>query len=115
MPDDNQGPGWSKDQLVWLARVLGFVLAPPPVSRLPATKKVIGSSQSARADARLLKLPEKEKKRYEAVAKEAKSDEERDYVGKALAANHSVSEIEAFAKKIRGKDAAWMQDNLKLT
>jgi hypothetical protein len=113
--DDNSLAGFAAEQVLWLARALGFVAPPAPKPRLPAAKKVIGSSQRDRADALLKKLSAKDQKRYDAVVKQAKSDEERDYVTKALAASHSVSEIEAFAKKIKGKDAAWMQNNLKLT
>src|SRR5260370_11017841 len=113
--EDSRATGFAQDQLLWLARALGVIIPPPPKSRLPARKQAIGSSERTRADARLQKLPEKERKRYDALVKEAKSDDERDYVAKALATNHSVAEIEAFDKKIHGKDAAWMQNNLKLT
>ena len=114
----------------WLAKALGIWSPPPPKQRLPtapkttggttapttpSAKPVLGSTQSGQADARLKKLPEKDRKRYEAVVSTAKSDSERGYLTKALASNHSIDEIEAFAKKIQGKDEKWQQDNLKLT
>jgi hypothetical protein len=99
----------------WLARALGVIIKPPPKLRLPTADKVIGSTQVKQVQTRLKKMPEKEVKRYEATIDAAKSDEERDYLAKSLASNHSVDEIETFAKKIKGKDAKWMQDNLKLT
>jgi hypothetical protein len=37
------------------------------------------------------------------------------YLYKALAAGHPLSAIRTFADAIRGKDSAWMQDNLQLT
>ena len=116
MADDDSGfVGLALEQVFWLARALGVMVPPAPKPRLPAAAKVLGSSQRTRAEERLNKLSPKERKRYDAIVQKAKSDEERDYVTKALAAQHSVSEIEAFARKIQGKDAAWMQNNLKLT
>jgi hypothetical protein len=114
-PDDARTPSFDPEQLFWLARVLGIVIRPPPKPRLPAAKSVLGSTQRSRADALLAKLPEADRERFETITKHAKSNEERDYVTKALAANHSVKEIAAFAKKIRGKNAKWMQNHLKLT
>lgn len=113
----------------WLAKALGIWAPPPPKQRLPSTPKptggtptptpqakpVVGSTQKGQADARLNKLPEKDRKRYDTIVASAKSDSERGYLTKALASNHSIDEIEAFSKKIQGKDEKWQQDNLKLT
>lgn len=43
------------------------------------------------------------------------SSEFNQYLYKALAAGHPLSAISTFADAIRGKDSAWMQDNLQLT
>ena len=113
----------------WLAKALGIWAPPPPKQRLPSTPKptggtptpkpsakpVVGSTQKGQADVRLNKLPEKDRKRYDSIVASAKSDSERGYLTKALASNHSIDEIEAFSKKIQGKDEKWQQDNLKLT
>ncbi len=45
----------------------------------------------------------------------AKSDAEKEYITKGVASGHSVKELQDFAKKIQGKDAKWMQNNLSLT
>ena len=77
--------------------------------------KILGTAQSARAAALLDKLPPADKAKYQAAQDAAKSDSEKQYLTKSLAAGHSVAEIEAFQKQIAGKDAAWMKDNLSLT
>jgi hypothetical protein len=45
----------------------------------------------------------------------AKSTEEKEYLQKGIASGHSVKELQEFDKKIRGKDAKWMRNNLSLT
>src|SRR5262249_25493991 len=45
----------------------------------------------------------------------AKSEPEKQYLLKGVAAGHSVKELQDFAKKIEGKDATWMRNNLSLT
>lgn len=78
-------------------------------------RKIIGSAQRDRASKKLEGLSEVDRERFNKLADDAKSPEELDYLTKALAANHSVDDIEAFAKKINGKDKDWLQNNLKLT
>jgi hypothetical protein len=75
---------------------------------------VIGSAQQTRATALEQKLSEDDKKKYKAVL-DAATPATKDYIVKGLAANHTVAELEEFAKKISGKDAKWLQDNLSLT
>jgi hypothetical protein len=75
---------------------------------------VIGSAQAGRAAALEQKLSEEDKKKYKALL-DAATPATKDYLTKGLAANHSVAELEDFAKKIAGKDAKWLQDNLSLT
>ena len=45
----------------------------------------------------------------------ARNDTEKKFIRKALAAGNSVADIAAFAGEIRGKDEAWMLNNLMLT
>ncbi len=76
---------------------------------------ILGSAQSARAAEIEGKLSPEDQKQYKAMLDEAKSDKERQYITKGLAANHSVADLKKFAAKIAGKDAKWLQDNLSLT
>ncbi|MDC0935934.1 ATP-binding cassette domain-containing protein [Pirellulales bacterium] len=78
-------------------------------------RKIIGSAQRARAEKKLEGLSEAERERFNKLTDDAKSPEELDYITKALASNHSIDDIETFAKKINGKDKDWLQNNLKLT
>jgi chromosome segregation ATPase len=78
-------------------------------------RKIIGSAQKERAESKLNALDEESRKRFNKLAEQAKSPAELDYLTKSLAANYSIDEIEAFAKKINGKNDEWMQNNLRLT
>ena len=115
MSDGDNPFGFTAQQVLWLARVLGVMITPPAKARLPDKKVIIGSAQKERATKLFKLMTVKDRKRYEAVIKNTKSEDERDYVTKALGTSHSMDEIEAFAKKIEGKDADWLQNNLKLT
>lgn len=68
----------------------------------------------ARADAKLKKLPPEDQKKVQALLDGAKSEKEKGYLTKGLAAGHSAEELAAFAKKIEGKDETWLNDNLRL-
>ncbi len=76
---------------------------------------ILGSAQATRAAALLDKLSPDDKAKYQGLLDSAKNDQEKQYLTKALASGHSVSDIAAFQQKIAGKDAKWMQDNLSLT
>ena len=76
---------------------------------------ILGSVQSARADAVLKKMPEKDQQEVQKVMDEVESEPKKQYVLKGVAAGHNVKELQDFAKKIKGKDAKWMRDNLSLT
>lgn len=78
-------------------------------------RKIIGDAQKERADKKYKSLDDEGKKRFNKLVEGTKSSEERDYLMKSLAANYSMDDIEAFAKKINGKDKDWLQNNLKLT
>ncbi len=77
-------------------------------------RKILGSAQKARADKQLESLSEDDRKRFNKLA-DAATPEELDYLNKALASKYSMSDIEAFDKKIHGKESKWLNDNLKLT
>jgi hypothetical protein len=78
----------------------------------------INADQDARAAARLAPenttLTAEQKEAFKAL-EAAAGPAEKPQLRKALAAGHMVAEIEAFAARIRGKDEAWMRDNLRLT
>ncbi len=75
----------------------------------------ISPEQEGRAGALEKKLSPEDQTKYRALLDGAKSPKEKQFITKGLAANHSVAELAAFAAKIAGKDAKWMQDNLSLT
>ena len=75
----------------------------------------LSPQQDGRAAAIEQKLSPDDQKKYRALLDGAKSRNERQFISKGLAANHTVAELTAFAARIAGKDATWMQDNLSLT
>jgi hypothetical protein len=76
---------------------------------------IMGDTQNARADAVMKKLPEADQKEVKALLDSAKSEAEKQYLLKGVAAGHPVAELKAFAKKIEGKDETWMRDHLSVT
>lgn len=68
----------------------------------------------ARADEHMKKLKPEEQARVQALLDGAKSPKEKAYITKGLAAGHTPAELEGFAKKIAGKDDAWLNDHLRL-
>ena len=76
---------------------------------------ILGETQNARADAVLKKLPEADQKEVTKLMDSAKSEAEKQYLLKGVAAGHPVAELKQFAKKIEGKDETWMRDNLSVT
>jgi hypothetical protein len=76
---------------------------------------VLGSTQKGRAADMEEALSPADQKKYKALLTGAKTQPEKDYITKGLAAKHSVAELEKFAKKIAGKNADWLRDNLSLT
>ena len=79
------------------------------------TRQILNKHQASRAELKYKALSPDDKKAFDQAIAKAKSESEKAYLKKALAAGRSQAEIAAFADRIRGKDAAWMQDNLKLT
>jgi type VI secretion system secreted protein VgrG len=79
------------------------------------TRQILNKHQASRAELKYKALSPADQKAFDQAIAKAKSDDEKAYLKKALAAGRSTAEITAFADRIRGKDATWMQDNLKLT
>jgi hypothetical protein len=75
----------------------------------------LGSAQETRAAALEKELSPDDQKKYHDLLHRTKSAKEKDYITKGLAAKHSVADLASFARKIAGKNAKWMQDNLSLT
>lgn len=76
---------------------------------------ILGDTQNARADAVMKKLPEADQKEVKALMDSTKSEAEKQYLLKGVAAGHTVAELKEFAKKVNGKDEKWMRDNLSVT
>jgi hypothetical protein len=76
---------------------------------------ILGSAQNDRASAVLKKMKPADQAEVQKLMDSAKSEPEKQYLLKGVAAGHSVKELQDFAKKIQGKDATWMRDNLSLT
>ncbi|CAL9307543.1 hypothetical protein [Streptomyces sp. SudanB182_2057] len=58
------------------------------------------------------RLPAADRARMDRLLAGAGSPQEKAYLMKALAAGHSVDDIETFGGKIHGKDPAWLQEHL---
>jgi chaperonin cofactor prefoldin len=76
---------------------------------------ILGSAQDERSQALLKKMSAADQKAVAKIMDDAKSEPEKQFILKGLAAGHSAKELQDFAKKIQGKDATWMRDNLSLT
>ncbi len=76
---------------------------------------IMGSAQADRADKILKKMSPKDQEEVQKLMDSAKSEPEKQFLLKGVAAGHSVKELQDFAKKIQGKDATWMRNNLSLT
>jgi hypothetical protein len=89
-----------------------------PIQHCPLKQEgaqIVSDAQAQRANDKFDKLPDDEKKKFQDILRNAKSDEERMYIWKAFGACHSTGECSAFADKIRGKDPKWLNDNCRLT
>ena len=76
---------------------------------------ILGSMQQKRAEALKAALSPADRKTFDALIEKSKTDKEKQYVTKGLAAGHTVAELTRFQARIAGKDDKWMQDHLKLT
>jgi len=103
-----------KGMVKWARRAVGIV-GPPEAVRPTADGKILGAHQAGRVKTKYADLTSKDKDKFDDLLLKAKSESEQRYIYKALAAGHTVEEIKTFAGRIRGKNAAWMQNNLRLT
>jgi hypothetical protein len=78
---------------------------------------IMSAGDAERASARLDELDESERTRFDALLDAAKSPQEKAYLMRALAAGHSVEDIEEFAAQIHpyGDDPEWLRDHLQPT
>jgi hypothetical protein len=76
---------------------------------------ILGTFQAERAQKKLADMDPFNRFVFNGLEAAAQSPQEKEYLLKALAAGHSISEIADFAKEIRGKSPQWMHENLRLT
>jgi hypothetical protein len=76
---------------------------------------ILGSYQAARADQKFANLNIFDKLQFALLEARAGSQQERDYLRKALACGYSIADISTFADQIRGKSPQWLHENLRLT
>lgn len=74
--------------------------------------EILSASDLERAGQRMDRLNNADEASMERMLAQAGSPEERAYLMKALAAGHSVKEIEDFQGKIAGKDPEWLRRHL---
>lgn len=77
--------------------------------------RVLTANQAARAMAAFNRMSPEDQAKFTALMNNAKSENERLYLLKALAAGHNINELETFAGRINGQNDNWMRDNLRLT
>jgi hypothetical protein len=102
------GKGGIKDKIKAL-----FAKKPKPKPVAPIPRADLGKPQQDRADKLLGDMSKDDKEKVQKVLTSA-TPEAKKYLTKAIANKHSAAEIEAFAKKIAGKNQAWMDENLHL-
>lgn len=76
---------------------------------------VLGTMQQKRAEELKAALSPADQQKFDVLIEKSKTEKEKQYVTKGLAAGHTVAELEKFQARIAGKDDKWMQDHLKLT
>jgi hypothetical protein len=94
---------------------VGKTLVDSLPSKPYAGPPILGTFQSERAQKKLADMDPVNRFVFTGLQAAAQSPQEQEYLLKALAAGHSVSEIADFAKEIRGKSPEWMHNNLRLT
>ncbi|WP_117209639.1 putative T7SS-secreted protein [Allorhizocola rhizosphaerae] len=75
---------------------------------------ILSTARLARAAEKMGQLSEADRARMQALLESARSEHERAYLMKALAAGHSLDDIARFAGIIHGKDDAWLRQQLSL-
>jgi len=98
----------------WVRRRLGIVGPPGAVQPTPHGN-ILGAHQAGRARTAYFRLSSRDQDAFDNLLQRAAAANEQRYLYKALASGHSLAELTTFATRIRGKSAAWMQNNLRLT
>jgi hypothetical protein len=84
-----------------------------PEPQKPVPRADLGQPQQDRADKLLGAMSDDDRKKVQKLLDDAPADQKK-YLTKAIATKHTAAEIEAFARKIAGKDQKWMDENLHL-
>jgi uncharacterized protein YukE len=76
---------------------------------------IMSASDAGRASNRLDELDDGERARFDALLDAAKSPQEKAYLMRALAAGHSIEDIEEFGERIHpyGDDPEWLRNHLQ--
>jgi len=98
----------------WERRRLGIVGPPGAVQPTPHGN-ILGAHQAGRARAAYFRLSSRDQDAFDNLLQRAGAANEQRYLYKALASGHNLAGLTTFANRIRGKSAAWMQNNLRLT
>ena len=77
----------------------------------PVPRVELGKAQTDRSDKLLAAMSKDDQAKVGELLEKAKPEEKK-YLQKALASNHSAAELDTFYKQIAGKDKAWMDVNL---
>lgn len=74
--------------------------------------ELLTANDLERSGRRLEKMSPQDQAAFERMLAQSGTPQERAYLVKALAAGHSLNEVEEFRDKIHDKDPAWLQDHL---
>ena len=108
--DDADGPGAGED-----APGAHRKRRKPHRKQEAISAPILGTMQQKRAADLKAALSPADQAKFDKLIESAKTEKEKQYVTKGLAAGHTVAELEKFQARIAGKDDKWMQDHLKLT
>lgn len=90
-------------------------MGPPGAVQPTPHGNILGAHQAGRARTAYFRLSSRDQDAFDNLLQRAGAANEQRYLYKALASGHSLAELTTFATRIRGKSAAWMQNNLRLT
>ncbi|MFJ9927232.1 peptidoglycan-binding protein [Streptomyces misionensis] len=74
--------------------------------------EILTANDLERSGRAMDRLSAADRARMDRLLADAKTPQEKAYLMKALAAGHDVDDVQTFAGKIHGKDAAWLQRHL---
>ena len=75
---------------------------------------ILTTAQLADAGKKMAAMSPEDRAKFDQLLANAGSDTERAWLLKGLSAGHNVTELSAFADKIRGKDENWLGEHLSL-